>query len=152
LIPPPIYEFQWTFSGISDHQFMVSLCLGVVNLVECTILWAIASEPSIPFVQLIHSLLWIMIPFAVLYFAVPLLRYFVIMLLNKSIDARNEERKNKVPELLKGLEQMKEKRNFLQQNRMDVRIREQDIVFESQSAFPELELKAYEDIQIASQI
>jgi hypothetical protein len=155
VIPPPIYEKKWSFSRANSYQISVAVALGVVNLVECVVLGIILSgKTEIDLTQLgtlvtlvagLHKLL---IGYAIAYFAIPLLRYGTQVLLNQKIDGRNARRREQTSIFIQELLQCQTKLSVARRMSLKQSIGKEDIVFASQSEYPELELKAFQDSQL----
>ncbi len=112
-------EHPWQFSKASGGQIALAIGLGVFYLVAAIVLGGLLAQ--LPPTDITGYLGWVasiypvLLGYAIAFVTVPCVRYFVLQVLNRKIEARNRQRAQRAERLLRPTPDLQEKLAFAQQ-------------------------------------
>ncbi|NEP63714.1 MAG: hypothetical protein F6K31_43620 [Symploca sp. SIO2G7] len=144
-------ERLWRFSQASSGQLMLSMGLGALNFIGVLILGNLLSGGEIAaqigglvaFVNVIYPLL---LGYGIGFLVIPLIRYFWIQWKNSKIERRNQKRQEQAVMLNQAEDSLQQKISYAQQFAVQNIIKEEDLVYTSETDLLDQELKAKEQI------
>jgi len=153
--PKPVQAYLreqlWRFSQANSGQLMLSMGLGALNFVGVLVLGNLLSSGEIAaqlggfvaFVDLIYPLL---LGYGIGFLAIPLIRYFWIQWKNSKIEQRNEKRQQQAVALNQAADSLQQKISYAQQFADQNVIKEEDLIYTSETDLLDQDLKAKEQI------
>lgn len=110
---PFLEEDQWKFSGASAGSIIFVVCLAIVNFAGSW--WLFKHVATIAMLQPLHILIDVLLTYSIVFIAIPIVRYFVLQVLNQRIRDRNKKREaacdlllSKAPDVVQEIEEAKE--------------------------------------------
>lgn len=87
---PFLAEDPWKFSGASPGSIIFVVVLAMVNFAGSW--WLFKHIATIAMLQPLHILIDVLLTYAIVFIAIPIVRYFVLQVLNQRIQDRNNKR------------------------------------------------------------
>jgi len=138
-------ERLWRFSQASSGQIMLSIGLGAMNVVGALVLGSllkggIAAQLG-GLVAFVQSIYWLLLAYGIGFLAIPLIRYFWIQFKNSRVEARNQKRQNQAIALNQADAVLQKKIAYAQQFAAQNVIKEEDLVYTSESDLLDQEIE-----------
>lgn len=119
-IPTYLEEKLWQFSQAGAGKVTLSAGLGIFYLVASLFLGSLLRSPALAgkltgFLGFVSGAYWFLLGYAVLFLAVPVVRYFVLQGLNAKIADNNQERIKRANDLRKPTAAIEQKLEFARQ-------------------------------------
>jgi hypothetical protein len=110
----------WQFSQAGAGRVTLSAGLGIFYLVASLWLGSLLSAPALAgklsgFLGFVSGSYWFLLGYAVLFLTVPLVRYFVLQILNARVASKNQQRITQAQNLQKPTTTLKQKLGFARQ-------------------------------------
>lgn len=110
----------WQFSEAGAGRVTLSAGLGIFYLVASLWLGSLLSAPALAgklsgFLGFVSGSYWFLLGYAVLFLTVPLVRYFVLQILNARVASKNQQRLKRSQNLQKPTTTLKQKLGFARQ-------------------------------------
>jgi hypothetical protein len=110
----------WQFSQAGSGRVTLSVGLGIFYLVASLWLGSLLSTPALAgklsgFLGFVSGSYWFLLGYAVLFLTVPLVRYFVLQILNARVASKNQQRITRSQNLQKPTTTLKQKLGFARQ-------------------------------------
>jgi hypothetical protein len=119
-VPTYLEQNLWKFSQAGAGKVTLSAGLGIFYLVASLFLGSLLRSPALAgkltgFLGFASGTYWFLLGYAILFLAVPVVRYFVLQGLNAKIAANNQERITRANSLRQPNAQLKQKLGFARQ-------------------------------------
>ncbi|WP_019500960.1 hypothetical protein [Pseudanabaena sp. PCC 6802] len=119
-VPTYLEEKLWQFSQAGAGKVTLSAGLGIFYLVASLFLGSLLRSPALAgkltgFLGFVSGAYWFLLGYAILFLAVPVVRYFVLQGLNAKIAANNQERIKRANDLRKPTAEIEQKLEFARQ-------------------------------------
>lgn len=148
-LPDFLEEKFWRFSQASTNQILLAIALGAVNLILALMLSSLLQssyEISSDFIIFISSIYGILLGYGIAFLSIPLLRYFWIQGRNNKITIRNQSRQENAIALKNGDSSLQKKIAFAQKFAQQKIIREEDLVYTTETDLLDQEINNREKI------
>lgn len=110
-------ESLWRFSQASSDQIMLSIGLGIFEVILALVLGSLLKgvAASAGFIGFVASIYWFLLGYGIAFLAIPLIRNFWIQWRNEKIDRRNQKRQQRAELLNRADPSLQEKISFAHQ-------------------------------------
>jgi hypothetical protein len=138
-VPTYLEENLWKFSQAGAGKVTLSAGLGIFYLVASLFLGSLLRSPALAgkltgFLGFVSGAYWFLLGYAILFLAVPVVRYFVLQGMNAKIAANNQERITRANSLRQPTAQLKQKLGFAHQFATDQNvISDDDLAYSTES-------------------
>ncbi|MEB3338805.1 MAG: hypothetical protein VKJ46_15150 [Leptolyngbyaceae bacterium] len=137
-IAPYLEEETWQFSHATSGQIGMAIGLGVLNFVAALALAGLLGDGAIAaelggLVAFTQSIMWLLLGYGTGFLTIPIIRYFWLKRQNQKIAARNQQRQARVRILNQANPDLQKKLAYAQQFAAETVIRQQDLVYTTET-------------------
>lgn len=149
-VPAYLEERKWRFTKASSTQKIIAIGLGGVNLILALMLGSLLSGELAAqmggLVAFVNGIYGILLAYAIGYLTIPLIRYFWIQQKNKRINARNEERFQRVRLLTRADQDLQNKLEAAEAFASQTVLSQEDIAYSTEQDLMEQEVERSDKI------
>lgn len=136
-VPAYLQEKPWRFSAASSGQILLSIGLGALNIILALVLYSLLQDPQTAqiggIVEFVSSIYWFLAGYGVVFLSLPGVRYFWIQRKNAKIEARNQERQQRVQILQQAKESLRKKIAYARQFARENILKESDLAYSTET-------------------
>ncbi|MGD2179822.1 hypothetical protein [Lusitaniella coriacea] len=144
-VPAYLEEKRWRFSAASSGQILLAVGLGALNIILALVLYSLLQDPQTAqlggIVSFVSSIYWFLAGYGVAFLSIPGVRYFWIQRKNTKIEARNQERQERVQVLKQASESLRKKIAYARQFARANILKESDLAYSTETNLLEQNLK-----------
>jgi fumarate reductase subunit C len=128
-------EHLWRFSQADSSQIMLSIGLGVFEVILALVLGSLLKgiAASAGFIGFVASIYWFLLGYGIAFLGVPLIRYFWIQWRNEKIASRNQQREQRAKLLNQADANLREKMVYAKQFAAQKFIGDKDLAYTTES-------------------
>ena len=146
-----LQERLWRFSQASSGQIILATALGGINVIGALVLGSLLQGGQIAaqiggLVAFVQSIYWLLLIYGVGFLAIPLIRYFWIQWKNRKVEARNQKRQEQAIALAQAPATLQKKIAYAQQFAVQHVIKNEDLVYTSETDLLDQELERKDQI------
>ncbi len=150
-VPPFLQEKHWRFSRASSGQIILATGLGGINLIGALVLGSLLQGGQIAaqiggLVAFVQSIYWLLLVYGIGFLTIPLIRYFWVQWKNRKVEARNQKRQEQAIALEQTPATLQAKIAYAQQFAAQHVIRNEDLVYSSETDLLDQELERKDQI------
>jgi hypothetical protein len=150
-VPTYLQEKLWCFSRASSGQNMLAIGLGGINVIGALMLGSLLRDGLIAaqiggLIAFVQSIYWLLLGYGIGFLTIPLIRYFWIQWKNSQVEARNQKRQQQSLILAQADATLQKKIGYAQQFAAQNVIKNEDLVYTSETDLLDQELERKDKI------